>query len=248
MVVDGPAPAWCPPAAWTPYELRVAHRSTRARFDEATDAEIGGRRVGTARRARRASHALLGEPPYNLVVHTAPPGRRPASYHWYVDVLPRTGVVAGFEQGTGIFVNIVPPEQAATRLREARAMSMQRPPLHDHRRPPGHVWATVEDIATHTEWMADAEAIAFRTEQRTGSAPSSTASRVGPFTTTDVMTVTEWRPGVGKDKAAGRSRCCAERAPRRRGAPGARGQPASISTRNSAPGSSTATRWWIVNS
>ncbi len=40
VVVDGPAPAWSPFAALVPYGMRVAHRSTRARFDEATDAEV----------------------------------------------------------------------------------------------------------------------------------------------------------------------------------------------------------------
>jgi hypothetical protein len=63
--------------------------------------------------------------------------------------------------------------------------------------PPDVVWAAMEDIETHTEWMADAEAITFRTEQRTGIGTEfECLTRIGPFTTTDVMTVTEWRPGV----------------------------------------------------
>lgn len=118
VVVDGPALAWCPFAAWTPYGMRVAHRSTRARFDEATDAEVGVVAVAV-RDALAALHALLGEPAYNVVLRTAPPDRPAGEFHWYVDVLPRVGIVAGFEEGTGIFVNIVPPEQAATQLRAA---------------------------------------------------------------------------------------------------------------------------------
>jgi UDPglucose--hexose-1-phosphate uridylyltransferase len=118
-VIDGPAPAWCNPGASEPFEVLVAHRSTRARFDEATDTEI----EVVARSAhdvlgRLAS--LLGDPPYNLVIHTAPPAARPG-YHWYVRITPRVTVTAGFERGTGLFVNIVPPEQAATALREAVA-------------------------------------------------------------------------------------------------------------------------------
>ena len=55
----------------------------------------------------------------------------------------------------------------------------------------------MEDIETHTEWMADAVAITFRTEQHTGVGTEfDCLTRVGPFTTTDVMTVTEWDPGV----------------------------------------------------
>ena len=43
-------------------------------------------------------HALLGEPAYNVVLRTAPPDRPAGEFHWYLDVLPRTGVVAGFEE------------------------------------------------------------------------------------------------------------------------------------------------------
>lgn len=116
-VIDGPAPAWCNPGASEPFEVLVAHRSTRARFDEATDAEIEV--------VARSAHdvlgrlaTLLGDPPYNLVIHTAPPEARPG-YHWYVRITPRLTVTAGFERGTGLYVNVVPPERAATALREA---------------------------------------------------------------------------------------------------------------------------------
>jgi UDPglucose--hexose-1-phosphate uridylyltransferase len=114
-VIEGPAAAWCPAAASAPYEMRVAHRSTRAHFDEATDAEI----AVVARATREALLRLdgvLGHPAYNLVVHTAPPGP-PGFFHWYVEVRPRVAVVAGFELGTGVYVNVVAPEDAAAQLR-----------------------------------------------------------------------------------------------------------------------------------
>ena len=116
-VVEGPAPAWCPEAASAPYEMRVAHRSTRARFDEATDAEV----AVVARALRTAVArltAVVGDAAYNLVVHTAPPG--PAGFfHWYVEVQPRLTVPAGFELGTGVDVNVVAPAEAAAQLRDA---------------------------------------------------------------------------------------------------------------------------------
>jgi UDPglucose--hexose-1-phosphate uridylyltransferase len=114
-VIDGPAPAWCNPGASEPFEVLVAHRSTRARFDEATDAEIEvvARSVHDVL-GRLAS--LLADPPYNLVIHTAPPAARPG-FHWYVRITPRLTVIAGFERGSGLFVNVVPPEAAATALR-----------------------------------------------------------------------------------------------------------------------------------
>ena len=62
--------------------------------------------------------------------------------------------------------------------------------------PPDVVWADVEDIATHHEWMADAVAIRFLGEQRRGVGTRFECdTKVGPFRLTDVMEVTEWAPG-----------------------------------------------------
>jgi UDPglucose--hexose-1-phosphate uridylyltransferase len=116
-VADGPVAAWCPRAASTPYELRVALRARGARFDEISDDNIEPLAVVTRDVLARLSVAL-GDVPYNLVVHTAPPEAGPGSFHWYVEVQTRTAVPAGFEQGTGILVNTVAPELAAQELRE----------------------------------------------------------------------------------------------------------------------------------
>jgi len=115
-VVDGPAVAWCPPASATPFEMLVAHRSTRAQFAEAPDPEV----AVVARASREALvrlHTVLGDIPYNLTVHTAPRGAPPGG-HWYVRIAPRVTVTAGFERATGVFVNVMPPEIAAAALRE----------------------------------------------------------------------------------------------------------------------------------
>jgi UDPglucose--hexose-1-phosphate uridylyltransferase len=62
---------------------------------------------------------VLDQPPYNLVLHTAPAGDPELShYHWHIEVMPKIGQVAGFEWGTGFYINPVPPEEAAGRLRE----------------------------------------------------------------------------------------------------------------------------------
>jgi UDPglucose--hexose-1-phosphate uridylyltransferase len=97
--------------------MRIAHRSTRARLDDATDAEI----AVVARATRDAVGRLAivtGDAAYNLVFHTAPPG--PVGFfHWYVELRPRMTVPAGFELGTGVDVNVVAPEDAAEQLRNA---------------------------------------------------------------------------------------------------------------------------------
>ena len=59
------------------------------------------------------------------------------------------------------------------------------------------VWQTVEDIATHTQWMADAESITFVTDQRDGVGTEfDCLTRVGPISTVDRMRVTEWAPNA----------------------------------------------------
>jgi len=74
---------------------------------------------------------VLRDPPYNFVFHTAPNTetlvrRRnywdtlPVDFHWHIEVLPRLTKVAGFEWGTGFYVNPTAPEEAAAFLRDAR--------------------------------------------------------------------------------------------------------------------------------
>ena len=65
-----------------------------------------------------ATASALGDPPYNVVFHTADPAGSGA-YHWWVEVTPRTSVVAGFEMGSGVLVNTVAPANAANELRGA---------------------------------------------------------------------------------------------------------------------------------
>ena len=60
---------------------------------------------------------------------------------------------------------------------------------------PEETWASVEDISTHIEWMADAESITFTSDQRSGVGTQfECLTKVGPLKTVDVMTVTAWGP------------------------------------------------------
>ncbi len=68
----------------------------------------------------------LQDPPYNFIVHTAPLYYRKANYwktidddyHWHMEIIPRVTKVAGFEWGTGFYINPTPPEEAAKYLRD----------------------------------------------------------------------------------------------------------------------------------
>jgi Polyketide cyclase / dehydrase and lipid transport len=62
--------------------------------------------------------------------------------------------------------------------------------------PRGTVWRRLADIADHVHWMADARAIRFTGERRSGVGTTlECETRIGPLRTTDVMEVTEWRRG-----------------------------------------------------
>jgi uncharacterized protein YndB with AHSA1/START domain len=62
--------------------------------------------------------------------------------------------------------------------------------------PPQSVWDVVEAIENHTDWMADARRITFVSSHHRGVGTEfDCLTRVGPFRTTDRMTITEWEPG-----------------------------------------------------
>jgi UDPglucose--hexose-1-phosphate uridylyltransferase len=107
---------WCPWAAASPYETRITTADAGATFEAAPDTALDAVALAT-RRAVVAIEALLGAVPYNAVVHNGP-ARGDHPFHWYVTVVPRINTIAGFELGTGVFVNAVTPADAATQLRE----------------------------------------------------------------------------------------------------------------------------------
>jgi UDPglucose--hexose-1-phosphate uridylyltransferase len=64
-------------------------------------------------------NSLLNDPPYNYGFHITPPAEKSEFYHWHIEVYPKLAIWAGFEKSTGIYINTVPPEDAAASLREA---------------------------------------------------------------------------------------------------------------------------------
>ena len=64
--------------------------------------------------------ATLDKPAYNFMIHTSPIGEEINDhYHWHMEIIPKLTKVAGFEWGTGFYINPTPPEEAARFLREA---------------------------------------------------------------------------------------------------------------------------------
>jgi UDPglucose--hexose-1-phosphate uridylyltransferase len=99
----------CPPAGRVPYEMLIAGSSDGDAF--ASDDLAPSLRL--LREAIRRLRAVEGPMPWNAWLHT---GTR-----WHIEVVPRLTVLAGIELGAGIYVNPLPPEQAAAALRSAAA-------------------------------------------------------------------------------------------------------------------------------
>lgn len=109
VAVDDDAVLLAPFAARSPYELQLVPRRHEPRFAESG---AGARLLHEG--LLRLKGRLGASPPLNLWVRTAPRGAE--HFHWHVDVVPRLTRLAGFELGTGLAVNIVPPERVAQEL------------------------------------------------------------------------------------------------------------------------------------
>lgn len=117
---NGAFVAICPFASTVPFEMWILPRRHESSFGLLGDDEIWPLaemlHVSLVR-----LHRLLGNPDYNYVVRSAPhyTAGEP-HFHWYIQILPRLTKTAGFEIGSGMAINVVLPEQAATSLREVK--------------------------------------------------------------------------------------------------------------------------------
>jgi UDPglucose--hexose-1-phosphate uridylyltransferase len=109
------APYW----SGSPYELLIIPESHDAHLTDSTDDVLTA--IGIAiRDAIRMLNNTLGDVAYNLVFHTAP-SHHAGNFHWHVHLWPKLTTTAGFEKGTGVLINIVPPEDAAFELVSANS-------------------------------------------------------------------------------------------------------------------------------
>jgi UDPglucose--hexose-1-phosphate uridylyltransferase len=115
---NGDFVAFAPFASRVPFEVTILPKRHEAFFWSLARPQMEGLAEILQDVLRRVKLALR-DPPYNFVIHTAPPAyAAPERYHWQVEVLPKLTEVAGFEQGSGFFINPTPPEEAAQHLRE----------------------------------------------------------------------------------------------------------------------------------
>jgi UDPglucose--hexose-1-phosphate uridylyltransferase len=109
--------SFIPFASLTPFSMLIMPRRHMACFAEMNGAEA----ADLARNLRRTLAKLyhgLADPDFNYVVRTAPTEYCGVKYyHWYVSIIPRLTKMAGFELGSGMFINVSLPEENASFLR-----------------------------------------------------------------------------------------------------------------------------------
>ena len=118
----------CPFASRFPFELWLVPKRHACDFGRMQPEELADLAYVFKQVLVRLK-AMLNDPPYNVLLHTAPfrtvrvkPGHWKTveeDYHWHLELIPRLTRVAGFEWGTGFYINPTPPEEAAKYLREA---------------------------------------------------------------------------------------------------------------------------------
>jgi UDPglucose--hexose-1-phosphate uridylyltransferase len=102
-----------------PFEIWILpkeHRSDFAQITQEGISDFARMLKETLTRMRVA----LADPAYNFIIHTGPiEPRERDEYHWHLELIPKLTKIAGFEWGTGFYINPTPPELAAKLLREA---------------------------------------------------------------------------------------------------------------------------------
>jgi len=112
VAIDEDSVLMAPYGARVPFQLMIAPRTPRMRFED--DGPTGAPMLHEA--LRRLGRRLGASPPLNLWIRTAPQGAE--HFCWRIDILPRLTHFAGLELGAGVHLNVVAPEQVAAELRQ----------------------------------------------------------------------------------------------------------------------------------
>jgi UDPglucose--hexose-1-phosphate uridylyltransferase len=113
--------AICAYAGRQPYETWIVPKSHTSLYTELSNAQSHSLAAILGDLVQRLG-TVLAPLAYNLVLHTAPiDDERAAPFHWHWELIPRSTSLAGFEWGTGMYINSVSPERAAIRLRTSKS-------------------------------------------------------------------------------------------------------------------------------
>jgi UDPglucose--hexose-1-phosphate uridylyltransferase len=111
---------FCPFAARFPFEMEITPK-THMPFFEMIENDMVSNLAKALQTALKRMQTLLPGQPYNFVLHTSPCSDSYKDfYHWHIEIIPKLTKVAGFEWGSGFYINPTPPEDAARMLRETK--------------------------------------------------------------------------------------------------------------------------------
>ena len=107
---------FCPYASRTPYEMRLYSKNKESQFEKLNSTEL--EHLAQALRITFAKlSSALDDPDYNFYIHASPftdDGKLISNaYRWHIEIVPRLSAIASVELSTGIFVNVVDPDEAA---------------------------------------------------------------------------------------------------------------------------------------
>ena len=110
--------AFAPYAPRFPFETWIVPKRHQCAYEMIEGDQAKGL-AAVFRRTLRRLNLALENPPFNFIVHSAPFQERAAEfYHWHIEIMPKLTKVAGFEWGSGFYINPTPPEESAKYLRE----------------------------------------------------------------------------------------------------------------------------------
>jgi UDPglucose--hexose-1-phosphate uridylyltransferase len=111
----------CPYAPRFPFEVWILPKTHSHEYQANSKEMIENLALILSDTLKRLNR-VLDTPPYNFILHTAPVNHIDTSlyYHWHIEIIPKLTRVAGFEWGSGFYINPTPPEESARFLREAR--------------------------------------------------------------------------------------------------------------------------------
>jgi UDPglucose--hexose-1-phosphate uridylyltransferase len=102
-----------------PFETWILPRRHDCSYERIEGREEVRDLAGLLKDTLQRLNLALERPPFNFVIHTAPVSEGDVdSYHWHLEIMPKLTRVAGFEIGSGFYINPTPPEDAAQYLRE----------------------------------------------------------------------------------------------------------------------------------
>ncbi len=107
-----------PFAPRTPFEMWIMPRKHQSSYIDQDDASLSALTEIFSESLRRLDACIPGVP-YNFVLHTQPLRSQPLDhYHWHFEIVPKLTSIAGFEWGTGFYINPMPPEDTCQYMRE----------------------------------------------------------------------------------------------------------------------------------